>query len=128
MPRPKKCRRICALPPNRSFGPLESAPPLPALTMTLDEYECIRLIDLLDRTQEDCAMQMGVARTTVQAVYNAARRKLAQALVEGRRLRIQGGEYVLCARFGECGGAPAGKECPARRCGCPAKKEMEETE
>ena len=81
--------------------------------MTLDEYEAIRLIDLLDCTQEECAQQMGVARTTVQAVYNQARRKLAQMLVDGRRLEIQGGDYELCPHSGSC----CGKDCGRGRCG-----------
>ena len=85
MPRPKKCRRICGLPRADRFGPEQpggcAGEPV---RMTLDEYEAIRLIDLLDCTQEECAQQMGVARTTVQAVYNQARRKLADCLVNGR--------------------------------------------
>lgn len=82
MPRPKKCRRICALPRCSSFGPLEGAAD-GRVEMAVEEYEAIRLIDLLGCTQEECAAQMGVARSTVQQVYDTARRRLAQALVEG---------------------------------------------
>ncbi len=70
------------------------------VSMTVEEYETIRLLDLLSLTQEDCAAQMGVARTTVTAIYAAARRKLAQALVEGRRLVIAGGDFAICGGHG----------------------------
>gem|GEM_PF-6353788 len=60
MPRPKKCRRICALPRCSSFGPLEGAAD-GRVEMAVEEYEAIRLIDLLGCTQEECAAQMGVA-------------------------------------------------------------------
>lgn len=72
MPRPKKCRRICALPRCSSFGPLEGAAD-GRVEMAVEEYEAIRLIDLLGCTQEECAAQMGVARSTVQQVYDTAR-------------------------------------------------------
>ena len=75
MPRPKKCRRICALPRCSSFGPLEGAAD-GRVEMAVEEYEAIRLIDLLGCTQEECAAQMGVARSTVQQVYDTARRRL----------------------------------------------------
>ena len=80
--------------------------------MTLDEYETIRLIDLLGRTQEDCAKQMGVARTTVQSVYNTARHKVAEALVNGVHLTIDGGDYILCTHGKEC----CGKTCHRHTC------------
>ena len=75
MPRPKKYRRICALPRCSSFGPLEGAAD-GRVEMAVEEYEAIRLIDLLGCTQEECAAQMGVARSTVQQVYDTARRRL----------------------------------------------------
>lgn len=118
MPRPKKCRRICALPRCSSFGPLEGEP-AGAVEMAVEEYETIRLIDLLGCTQEECAGQMGVARSTVQQVYDQARRKLALALVEGRRLVISGGDYMLCGKSEKCAGRNCARRgCGQGRCGC----------
>lgn len=119
MPRPKKCRRICGMPGNRRFGPLEGTPQGEIIEMTVDEYEVIRLIDLLGRTQEECARQMGVARTTIQMIYDGARRKLARSLVEGRQLCIRGGEYLLCPLAGTC----CRKNCERQGCqGQPCNK------
>ena len=56
----------------QKIGPLDGAP-AENVVLAVDEYETIRLIDLLGLTQEECAGQMGVARTTVQALYEAAR-------------------------------------------------------
>lgn len=114
MPRPRKCRRVCCLPRNSRFGPLDArGEEGAAVHMTVDEYEAIRLIDLEGLTQEECAAQMNVARTTVQGIYDSARGKLAQSLVNGKTLLIAGGEYRLCDEtdFG-CNGP-----CRARR-GC----------
>lgn len=120
MPRPKKCRRICSLPEHDSFGPLKSGRrPTDDVEMTVDEYEAVRLIDLLGCTQEECAAQMGVARTTVQAVYDSARSKLAGCLVHGSRLFIRGGDYQLCPDSGGCRGKNCGsRACGRRRCAC----------
>ena len=101
MPRPCKRRRICAEPDCSWFGPLRpqedhQLDALPAVVMTLDEFEAIRLIDLEGMTQEQCAERMEVARTTAQAIYNSARGKLAECLVLQRKLHINGGDYVLC--------------------------------
>lgn len=72
--------------------------------MTIDEYETIRLIDLEDLTQEECAEQMDISRSTVQGIYNNARKKLAQSLVNQKILLIEGGEYNLCGeQVRECG-------------------------
>lgn len=97
MPRPCKRRRICAMPVCQRFGPKDSYDAEhPSITMTVDEFECIRLIDLEGMTQEQCAQRMNVARTTAQAIYTSARVKLAECLVREKELRIAGGEYVLC--------------------------------
>lgn len=117
MPRPRKCRRICVLPENNRFGPLgKEFPDTQPIILKLDEFETIRLIDMIGLTQEECALQMDVARTTVQAIYNTARSKLAHALVEGRSLHIEGGDYTLCGQSSSC----CGKNC--NRHGCSHKK------
>ncbi len=59
--------------------------------MTVDEYETLRLLDDEGLTQEACAARMNVARTTVTAIYDSARKKVAEALVHGKRLLITGG-------------------------------------
>jgi predicted DNA-binding protein (UPF0251 family) len=97
VPRPCKRRRICEMPKHSSFAPIgESIKNRPVIRLAVDEYETIRLIDLENLNQEECAKRMGVARTTVQAIYNSARKKLAMCLVEGKELRVDGGDYVLC--------------------------------
>ena len=53
------------------------------ITMTVEEYETIRLIDHLAFTQEACAARMQVSRATVQMIYAGARKKLARFLIEG---------------------------------------------
>jgi predicted DNA-binding protein (UPF0251 family) len=78
------------------FGPLEEHAHGETIVMSVDAYETIRLIDLEGLTQEECAAQMNVARTTVQGIYNEARKKLADSLVNGKPLRIEGGDYRLC--------------------------------
>lgn len=82
--------------------------------MTVDEYETIRLIDRQGFSQEECGQYMHVARTTVQQIYNNARKKVARALVDGMILKIEGGDYSLCDGREiscECGG------CKKHRCG-----------
>ena len=90
MPRPRKCRRVCCLPWNASFGPTGDHANESTIVMSVDEYETIRLIDLMGFTQEECASQMNVARTTVQGIYNDARIKIADVLVNAKSLVIQG--------------------------------------
>lgn len=97
MARPVKWRRVCCLPESSRFGPLDlKADTENHVIMTVDEYETIRLIDLEGFTQEQCATQMNVARSTVQGIYIEARKKLAESLVNGKILSIEGGEYRLC--------------------------------
>ena len=64
--------------------------------MTVDEYETIRLIDKENFSQEECSAYMNVARTTVQRIYEIARKKIADALIDGHPLRIEGGDFRIC--------------------------------
>lgn len=89
MARPCKAKRVCAKPSVEVFGPLDQETD-GKVELTLEEYETIRLIDLLECTQEECAVQMGVARTTVQAVYNTARRKIADCIVQRKGIGDSG--------------------------------------
>ena len=101
------------MPISMGFEPLKKRNNNSAVVMTVDEYETVRLIDKQGFSQEECGSYMGVARTTVQQIYNEARKKIAEALVEGIALKIEGGDYILCS--GEekscgCGG------CKKHRC------------
>ncbi|WP_071394753.1 DUF134 domain-containing protein [Bacillus tuaregi] len=115
MARPKKWRKVCCLPASSQFGPFDVETEQDHfVTMNIEEYETIRLIDLEGLTQEDCAKQMDIARTTVQGIYNDARKKLAESLVLGKRLRIEGGNYKLCESDGK----------PCRGCGCRKRRAL----
>lgn len=105
MPRPRKRRKVCQLPGTKEFRPVGELSDDLIVTMTVDEYEAIRLIDDEGFSREECAAYMEVGRTTVQQIYDEARRKIARVLVEGATLRIEGGDFRLCD----------GEE---RRCGC----------
>lgn len=98
MARPRKWRKVCSLPDNNRFGPLDTAlNPEEFVIMAVDEYETIRLIDLEGLTQEECSEKMHIARTTVQRIYSDARKKIAESLIEGKILLIEGGDYKLCS-------------------------------
>ena len=123
MPRHQRCRRICGFPACKSFTP-ETCGPVNTVTLTLDEYEVVRLVDFEKQTHEQCAVQMDISRTTVTEIYEAARYKIADSIVNGKRLLISGGNYRLCD------GTDTGcckKQCKRRRecevyCACPEKE------
>ena len=115
MSRPRKCRKVCCLPANSGFTPVKGGRKLPAIVLTVDEYETLRLIDREGFSQEECGAYMKVARTTVQQIYMTARKKIADALVEGLPLKIECGNYQLCDGQEPscgCGGCPKHR----RRC------------
>lgn len=95
MPRPQRCRWIGGYPNCWRFSPEDSQYAETPVTMSLDEYETVRLLDREELTQEQCAERMGVSRTTVTAIYGSARKKLARMLVDGKPLQLSGGNYRL---------------------------------
>lgn len=71
---------------------------LEEVVMTLDEFEALRLADLDGLYQEEAAGKMKVSRPTFSRIIESARRKVADALVHGKLLRIEGGPVHLGAR------------------------------
>ncbi len=96
MPRPVRMRRVCCMPQDQKFGPLNNeTSKRPSIQMLVDEFETIRLLDYEGLKQEEAAVYMNVTRTTVTAIYESARKKMAQALIDGLPLEIKGGHFCL---------------------------------
>lgn len=123
MPRPQKKRRVCAMPIHTLFVP--ECQTSESVLLKVEEYEVIRLIDWEGCTQEECAEQMQVSRTTVQGIYERARRQIADALVHGKRLSISGGDYIICGHCGKRCREGHPKCCHRRLC---RQKNQEESQ
>lgn len=103
MPRPLKCRRVCGCPGSYYFKP--RAVPLDVLEevcLAMDEFEAVRLADLEGLYQEQAADKMGVSRQTFGNILESAHRKIAQALVEGKALKISGGIVEMIQKKFSC--------------------------
>ncbi|MEW5921513.1 MAG: DUF134 domain-containing protein [Bacillota bacterium] len=103
MPRPPKMRKIAFLPHLTFFKP--AGVPLKYLqeiSLGFEELEAIRLKDLEGLEQEACAVRMGISRPTFHRIIVQARQKLARALIEGKAIRIEGGNYRLQVGHGRC--------------------------
>ena len=89
MIRPIKPRRVGFSPNVTYFKP--RAIPLSILDevdLGVDEVEAIRLCDLKEQNQVDAAKKMKVSQSTLQRILDSARKKIAQALIEGKAIRI----------------------------------------
>jgi len=73
----------------------EGCPKIEAISVTLEELEAVRLVDLLDLDQEEAAFYMGISRKAFWNDLMNARKKIAAALVYGMGLRIEGGSFAL---------------------------------
>lgn len=95
MPRPRKARHVGCKPMVRHYGPMNIEDELRrTIYLSIDEYETIRLIDYLGLQQDECAEKMHVGRTTAQRIYNDAKQKIADAIVNGKMIEITGGDVV----------------------------------
>jgi len=103
MSRPFKCRKVCFVPGVTYFKP--AGIPLRMLEencLSLEEMEAIRLRDLEHLEQQQCAERMNISRPTFQRVLASARKKIADSLLAGKALRIEGGNYELVASRFRC--------------------------
>ncbi|MEN8254905.1 MAG: DUF134 domain-containing protein [Verrucomicrobiota bacterium] len=121
MPRPKCTREIENLPPVSWFKPT-GVPmhELEEVVLTLDEIEAVRLADAEGLYQEQVAEQMKVSRPTVGRILASARQKIAEALIQGKAIRLEGGPiHIRGRRTGKpCHGRGQGRR---RQGGCPTK-------
>ena len=96
MSRPVKLRCVAQLPIAGFFRPL--GPPASALQgicLSVEEVESIRLKDLEGLEQEECAQKMRISRPTFHRILESARRNLADALINGKAIQIEGGNFSL---------------------------------
>ena len=98
MARPRNCRRVGSMPESNYFKP--RGIPLSMLEeviLTVDEFEALRLADLEGLYQEQAAEKMNVSRPTFGRIVDSAHKKVAEALVKGKALKIEGGEFEMAA-------------------------------
>ncbi|MDX9820475.1 MAG: DUF134 domain-containing protein [Syntrophales bacterium] len=97
MPRPKCCRNVDGIPERTCFRP-DGAASLSCreeVFLSIDEYESLRLADLEGLYQEQAAARMNISRQTFGRIVEAARRKVADVIVNGKTLRIEGGPISI---------------------------------
>ncbi|NPV44463.1 MAG: DUF134 domain-containing protein [Firmicutes bacterium] len=99
MPRPTKFRFVEHIPRLTYFKP-KGVPlrELEEVNLNIEELESIRLKDLEGLDQESCAEKMKISRATFQRVLTSAREKIAEALIYGKAIRIEGGDFKVIAR------------------------------
>lgn len=106
MPRPPKTRQVSFFPPVTRFIP-DTLPETVSgeIILSIDQFEAIRLKDYLVMNQEECATRMNLTQSTLQRILTSARTKLAAAIVEGKAIRIEGGNYrlLVSCRCRSCG-------------------------
>ena len=103
MSRPPLWRRVDSIPEITYFKP--AGIPLAQLQevrLSVEEAEAIRLRDIEKLEQEECAQRMSVSRTTFARVLTLARQKVADALLNGKSIRIEGGNFEMTARRFRC--------------------------
>ena len=123
MPRPRKLRSVQHPPQHSGFKPVGvRARLLETISLSLDEFEAIRLADLLGLDHEEAARQMEISRSTFSRLVERARRTVAEFLIEGRHLQIDGGEIHFQGNLIRCEdcGQVATAALDAAATGCPA--------
>lgn len=104
MVRPRSCRLVSCLPGVVFFKP-RGIPlsDLEEMCLLVEELEAIRLKDAEGLAQEECGRLMNVSQPTFHRVLGSARRKIAEALTQGKAIRIEGGDFKMAERKGPGG-------------------------
>lgn len=103
MTRPKKCRRIAFIPGVTYFKPAGIPMRfLDEVCLSLEETEALRLKDIEGLNQADCAERMNISRPTVQRILESARKKISHALLNGKAIKIEGGNVEMLPQHFIC--------------------------
>ena len=95
MSRPVKWRKVEFLPKSTYFGPLNKPKcELEEIILKVEELESIRLKDIEELSQEECADRMKISRQTFQNIIDSARKKIGISLTEDKVIHITGGNYT----------------------------------
>jgi len=96
MPRPFKCRKVGRQPGVAYFKP-GGAPAcrVEEVVLAVDEFEAVRLADLDGLYQDDAAKRMNISRQTFGNIVGSAHKKIADAIVNGKAIKIEGGVYQM---------------------------------
>ncbi len=96
MPRPRRCRRIGCIPNITYFKPAGvRMKHLDEVILNVDEYEAVRLKDLEGLEQEAAAKKMNISQPTFHRLVLTARKKIAEAIVKGKAIKIEGGNFIV---------------------------------
>ncbi len=96
MPRPRLCRRVKYEPNITYFKPSGiRMVDLEESILTIDEFEAVRLKDFLNLDQEIAAKKMNISQPTFHRLILTARKKIADAIVNSKAIRIEGGNFKL---------------------------------
>ncbi|MCD4669675.1 MAG: DUF134 domain-containing protein [Actinomycetia bacterium] len=97
MAKPRKKRNVLYPPWMYYFKPHGHRPfePGSEVILTIDEYESIRLADHENLKQEEAAKKMNISRPTFTRLVDGARKKIADAMVNGKVIKIEGGSFVF---------------------------------
>ncbi|MDD2653492.1 MAG: DUF134 domain-containing protein [Candidatus Omnitrophica bacterium] len=93
--RPKKLRIIKNEPQIRQFSPRGKPGRPDEIELKFEEFEALRMTDFIGLSQKEAAQNMQISQQTFSRVLNHGRRSLAEALIMGKIIRIQGGDYSL---------------------------------
>lgn len=94
MPGRRRCRRVGFQPAFTAFGPpVIGGNVQEEVILSIDEFEAIRLKDLEGFDQSECAAMMDISQPTFHRLVISARRKIADALTNGKTIKIIGGNY-----------------------------------
>lgn len=102
MPRPKRLRYVGFMPGVTYFKP-RGIPlgMLEEIDLTVDELESLRLADLENLDQIKAAKEMKISQSTFQRILTSAHKKIAEALVKGKAIRVKGGRIKVVKRRAE---------------------------